>query len=94
MDPRNIGAIFIVLLLMVVAVFGFFSIVGEGDITNVYEKYFPVVNASVNQSLYVIAQLENVVVEQVLSNGTIVYVDPTYWDYALLYIEVNHTVLI
>ena len=94
-EPTSlIASIIIILLLMLVGVFGFFSIVGEGDITSVFQKDYVVVNASTNQSLYVIGGLENIIVEQILSDGTVIYVDPTYWDYTMLYITVNHSILI
>jgi len=94
-EPTSlIASIIIILLLMLVGVFGFFSIVEEGDITSVFERDYVVVNASTNQSLYVIGGLENIIVEQILSDGTVIYVDPAYWDYTMLYITVNHSILI
>jgi len=92
--PSAIAPIIVILLLMIVGIFGFFSIVGEGEITSVFEREYTVTNASTNQSLYVIGGLENIIVEQILSDGTVIYVDPAYWDYTMLYITVNHSILI
>ncbi len=94
MDLSSIGAIIIILLMFVVGVFGFFSITGEGNLSADYNRTFAITDPLVNQSLYVIGGLDNVIVEQILSDGSIVLVDSLEWDYDMLYIVVNQTVLI
>jgi len=93
-DLSSIAAVIIILLMLLIGVFGFFSITGEGDLSADYQKDFIIVNASQNQSLYVIGGIDNIIVEQILSDGSIVFIDPLEWNYDALYITVNQTVLI
>ena len=94
MNLSSIGAIIIILLMLLIGVFGFFSITGEGDLSADYNRTFAITDPLVNQSLYVIGGLDSVIVEQILSDGSTVLVDPLEWDYDALYIVVNQSALI
>ena len=94
MELSSIGGIIIILLMLLIGVFGFFSITGEGDLSSDYNKTFAITDPLVNQSLYVMGGLNGIIVEQILSDGSIVFVNPLEWNYDALYITVNQTVLI
>lgn len=83
------------LLIIPVGIF-VFSITSQTintEVDTTYDVSFTVTDLTIDQILCVDRRLENILVKQVLSNGTVVLVDTTYWDYDLDRIIVNKTIL-
>ena len=96
---KTINRIIAVILCIVILPVGIYAVsmvmqIIDAEVDTTYEQMFIVTDASVDQLLSVVGGLEDIVIKQVLSNGTVLLVEDIYWDYDFIYITVNKSILI